>query len=216
MSTIDIARRAVEIARVLSAPLRRTMLTAVTASDSTLHLLDCLPSTVNALRDHDLVEQDATLLTDLGRMVYAVLMHGAETVLAIAEAHDRGDTLPLPDEQVLTSLFPRQGDGDSQHTVAVAGNSDRNALSSSNDGGSVSTGNAIVYPPAAVHEDMVHRGVQELRARVTEQLGDVSLDWYDITAATLRAALADRTVNNNDSDTGSDIGDDRHGLRKSR
>lgn len=215
MTAIDTARRAVEAARALPAPLRRTMLTAITSGDGDLHLLDSPPSILSDLGTHGLVECEPAPLTDLGRMVYAVLINGAETVLATAEARDRSDTLTLPDEQLSTSVSATQGEGDPQHTMDDAVDPDCNA-EPSNDGGSISAGNTIVYPPATVLEDMVHRGVQELRTRITEQLGDVSLDWYDTTAATLRAALAGPTANDKASDKGSDIGDDRHGMRKPR
>lgn len=211
MTAIDTARRAVEVARALPAPLRRTMLTAITSGDGSLHLLDCPPSVLNDLGTHGLVECEPAPLTDLGRMVYTVLMDGAETVMAAAEAGDRGDTPRLPGAQLSTSVSATQGEGDSPHTLDVAVGPDRNAESSSSNGGSLAVGDATVEALAAV-EDMVHRGVQALRTRVTEQLGDVSLDWYDTTVATLRAALAAPTVN----DTGTATGDDRHGLRKSR
>lgn len=212
MTAIDTTRRAIEVARALPAPLRRTMLTAITSGDGDLHLLDCPPSVLNDLGTHGLVECEPAPLTDLGRMVHTVLIHGAETVLAAAEARDRGDTQALPSEQLSTSVSATQGEANSQHTMDVAVSPDRNAEPSNTDGDSLAAGDATVDALAAVLEDMVHRGVQELRTRVTEQLGDVSLDWYDTTVATLRATLAGPTAN----DQGTETGDDRHDLRKSR
>jgi hypothetical protein len=207
VTATDIARRAVVIVPELRAPLRRTILTAVAASDGTLHLLDCLPGAVSDLRSHGLVEQSGSTLTDLGRMVYDVLLHGADIVLAIAEIRDRRDTLTVPGEQVPTSLSHSRSDGEAEAWDAVdstgrpAGNTEPISTGEDSTWGT----NSAERFPDAVLEAMTRRGVPELRTRVTEQLGDVSLDWYGITAATLRAALADPAVSDIDV---SDIGGD--------